>query len=165
MGFLEEMAIEDGDARELFLKAYRSQMQGDVEEAIELYEASLSQEKSAEALTFLGWAWSKKGELDRAIDLCKKAIEVDPDFGNPYNDIGAYLLQRGELKEARSWFRQALDAPRYESYCYPHHNLGRIAWLRGDLETARSHFQAALDEEPDFSDAEDGLRKVRHRLN
>jgi len=27
---------------------------------------------------------------------------VDPEFGNPYNDIGAYLMRRGEIDEARN---------------------------------------------------------------
>ncbi len=165
MSFLDEMAIDNPRARELFMQAYRHQMEGDLDEAIECYEASLEEELSAEGLTFLGWAWSNKGNLDRAIQLCRQAISVDPEFGNPYNDIGAYLLQRGELKEARSWFERALDADRYESYCYPHFNLGRIAWLRGDFDSARQHFQRALDEMPEFQDAKDALRQVQHRLN
>jgi hypothetical protein len=35
------------------------------------------------------------GLTDDAITECHHAIEVDPDFGNPYNDIGAYLIEQG----------------------------------------------------------------------
>jgi len=31
---------------------------------------------------------------------CKLAIGLDPDFGNPYNDIGAYLIELGQFDEA-----------------------------------------------------------------
>jgi Tfp pilus assembly protein PilF len=52
------------------------------------------------------------GRLDDAIAECHKAIETDPSFGNPYNDIGAYLMQKGKVDEAIPWFLRALDAPR-----------------------------------------------------
>jgi hypothetical protein len=35
------------------------------------------------------------GRLDDALRECRKAIEVDPEFGNPYNDIGAICCSRG----------------------------------------------------------------------
>ena len=51
---------------------------------------------TAEAHTFLGWAYSFLGDYESAITECRNAIELDPDFGNPYNDIGAYLIQQGD---------------------------------------------------------------------
>ena len=30
-----------------------------------------------------------------------------PTFGNPYNDIGAYLIAKGELDEAIEWLEKA----------------------------------------------------------
>ncbi|NIO09761.1 MAG: tetratricopeptide repeat protein, partial [Deltaproteobacteria bacterium] len=44
---------------------------------------------TAEAYTFLGWTYSFMGQLNEAIEECQRAITLDPDFGNPYNDIGA----------------------------------------------------------------------------
>jgi Flp pilus assembly protein TadD len=40
---------------------------------------------------------------EEAIAECHRAIEIDPDFGNPYNDIGAYLIERGDLRGAIPW--------------------------------------------------------------
>jgi hypothetical protein len=35
--------------------------------------------------------------LDEATDECRRAIEIDPEFGgNPSNDIGFYLTQQGQ---------------------------------------------------------------------
>jgi tetratricopeptide (TPR) repeat protein len=69
---------------------------------------------TAEAHTFLGWAYSHAGYVERAIAECKRAIEVDPDFGNPYNDIGVYLIEKGALDDAVPWLerRQARAALR-----------------------------------------------------
>ena len=48
-----------------------------------------------------------------------------PDFGNPYNDIGAYMIELGQFDEAIPWLQQAIEAPRYEPRHFPHYNLGR----------------------------------------
>ena len=110
-------------AQDLFHEAHRHQTDGELDEAVRLYHESIALFPTAEAHTFLGWTYSFMGRLDDAISECRQAIAIDPDFGNPYNDIGAYLVQKGEVDEAIPWFEQALDAPRYESYCFPHVNL------------------------------------------
>ena len=96
------MALDDVRQRaaELFERAYEAQMSGDLDEAAALYRLSLEAHPTAEAHTFLGWTYSFQGRLDEAIEECKKAIVVDPDFGNPYNDIGAYLIQMERFDEA-----------------------------------------------------------------
>ncbi|MEK7205944.1 MAG: tetratricopeptide repeat protein, partial [candidate division NC10 bacterium] len=80
-------------ALEVWERAYARQMSGDLEEAIRLYQESLAICPTAEAHTFLGWTYSFQGRIDDAIAECHKAIAVDPDYGNPYNDIGVYLMQ------------------------------------------------------------------------
>ena len=70
-------------AYDLFQEAYERQMEGELEGAIELYQRSIATYPTAEAHTFLGWAYSFQGRLDDAIEECKKAIGIDPSFGNP----------------------------------------------------------------------------------
>ena len=88
--------------------------------------------------------------MDEAIEECKRAIEVDPTFGNPYNDIGAYLIQQGKLDEAIPWLEQATRAERYEARAFPWANLGRIYAARGDRTRAIECFRKALDEQPGY---------------
>jgi tetratricopeptide (TPR) repeat protein len=76
-------------ALQLFQKAYEHQMKKELDEAIELYKKSIAAYPTSEAHTFLGWTYSWMGRIDDAIAECLKAIEVDPTFGNPYNDIGS----------------------------------------------------------------------------
>src|SRR5213594_1909102 len=113
-------------AWELLKEAYQYQMGGDYDMAVELYKRSIDLHPTAEAYTFLGWTYHFQGKLDQAIAECKRAIAVDPGFGNPYNDIGAYLIEKGKPDEAIPWLEQAIRAPRYEAYHYPWFNLGRI---------------------------------------
>ena len=103
---------------------------------------------TAEAYTFRGWAYNFLGRVDDAIGECKKAIEVDPGFGNPYNDIGAYLIAKGELDEAVPWLEQAKRAPRYEPRHFPYMNLGRLYAAKGMLQQAISEFERALELQP-----------------
>jgi tetratricopeptide (TPR) repeat protein len=90
-------------ARELLRKAYQLQMRGELEAAIDLYKQSIALHPTAEAHTFLGWTYRFQGRLEEAIEECRRAIEVDPAFGNPYNDIGAYLIELGRAAEAIPW--------------------------------------------------------------
>ena len=153
------------EAVELFRLAYTAQQEDDYERAIELYRRSIAAYPTAEAHTFLGWVYSFQQRYDEAIDECLRAIQVDPDFGNPYNDIGSYLLARGDRYNCVRWFRRAILAPRYEARAFPHFNLGRVFEHRGRLLEAARHYGLALAEQPDFAQATQALRRLQARLN
>ncbi len=152
-------------ARRLFAEAYHLQMSGRLEEAIARYRASLAEHPTAEAHTFLGWTYSFQGRLDEAIAECEKAIALDPDFGNPYNDIGSYLFKQGKLDDAIPWLERAIRAPRYEPRHFPHCNLGRIFWAKGLLNRAIAEFERALEIDPESRFARAALDAVRHQIN
>ena len=161
------MASEDvrKRAEELFESAYEAQMRGDFGDAIALYRMSLQAHPTAEAHTFLGWTYSFQGRLHDAIAECKKAIAVDPDFGNPYNDIGAYLIEKGEFDEAIPWFLKAIQAKRYESPAYPHLNLGRVYERKGDWTEAIDSYKKALTLDPNYALARKALGRLVSSLN
>jgi Tfp pilus assembly protein PilF len=152
-------------ARELFQKAYRAQMEGEFDRAVELYKRSLAAHPTAEAHTFLGWTYHFQGKIEDAISECKRAIEVDPEFGNPYNDIGSYLISLGQLDEAVPWLEQAIQAPRYEPRHYPYFNLGRVYYAKGMINRAREYFQQALRIEPDYTLARQAIENIRRMVN
>jgi tetratricopeptide (TPR) repeat protein len=148
----------------LFHEAYRFQMAGKLEEAVRLYRESISSRPTAEAHTFLGWTYSFQGRYEDAIAECQKAIAVDPEFGNPYNDIGAYLIGLGRLDEAIPWLERATRARRYEAYHYPHFNLGRVYLNKGMLKKALEEFQQALAIEPNYTLARQAIETVEQQL-
>jgi Tfp pilus assembly protein PilF len=123
--------------------AYENQMAGDLQTAIQLYKASIAEHPTAEAHTFLGWTYSYLGRYDDAIEECKTAIQVDPEFGNPYNDIGSYLVHLDRLEEAIPWLEKAKLAPRYEPRHFPYVNLGRIYLKLGRVQEATREFEQA----------------------
>jgi Tfp pilus assembly protein PilF len=160
----------DGETRQerairLFKQAYEHQMKKELDEAAELYKQSIDAYPTAEAHTFLGWTYSWMGRIDDAIEECHKAIAVDPTFGNPYNDIGSYLMIQGKVDDAIPWLERALQAPRYESYCYPHMNLGRAYEQKRDWLRAKDEYRKALSENKDYTPAAQGLARIRGYLN
>ena len=127
-------------------QAYRAQMRGEISDAMELYKRSIEMHPTAEAHTYLGWTLSLLGRFDEAIEQCEIAIDVDPSFGNPYNDIGAYLIEMGKPQEAVSWLEEAVDAERYEPRHFPLLNLGRVHQMQGRYKTALEFYDKALAE-------------------
>ncbi len=132
-----------GRAVRLLQKAYEKQRSGDLEGAVRLYKASIEERPTAEAHTYLGWTYSFQGKYDEAIEQCKLAITVDPEFGNPYNDIGSYLIQKGQPEKAIPWLELAKKAPRYEPRHFPYLNLFRIYMKMGLLDAAQREFEQA----------------------
>lgn len=153
------------EAIDLFHRAYQAQLKNNYDEAIELYQQSIKTYPTAEAHTFLGWVYSFQDRHDEAIAECQEAIRVDETFGNPYNDIGSYMLAQGDSYGCVRWFKRALLAPRYESYAFPHFNLARVFEMRNRLLEAAKHYGLALEQNPDMAQAALGLHRMQARLN
>ena len=153
------------ESKEYLHKAYALQMKGQFEAAILNYKKSLEIFPTAEAYTFLGWTYSFLGDLNKAIEECKNAIAVDPDFGNPYNDIGAYLIQQGKYDEAITWLELALKAKRYENPHFAHLNIGRVLEAKGLWFEALDEFRIAKELAPEYTLAKQYFNKLQGILN
>jgi len=159
--------LEDRKRRALLLweEGQRHHLRGNIPTAIRLYSRSIEIFPTAEAHTFRGWAYSFQGRLEEAIAECKAAIHVDPEFGNPYNDIGSYLMKLGNLEEAIPWLERAKTAARYEPRHFPFLNLGRLYAAKGQLLRAAEEFRGALQLDPENSLAQRALDQLTTTLN
>lgn len=162
---MEDQEIARQQAQILLDRAYRHQTQGELGDAIYLYRRSIALYPTAEAHTYLGWAYSMMDRYDEAIAECEKAIALDPGFGNPYNDIGAYLIEMERYEEAVPWLEKALAAPRYDSRQFPYINLGRAYQELGDMLKALACYDRALEEAPFYLPATWGRNLLLGRLN
>ncbi len=147
-------------AEHLWTKGYVFHIVGAYPEAIMLFRQSISIRPTAEGLTFLGWSLSHLGNIDEAISECKKAITIDPQFGNPYNDIGVYLTWQGRADEAIPWLRKAISAKRYCCYQFSHYTLGQILLDKGKILEARRLFERALEYDPNYLPAKNALNEI-----
>ncbi len=152
-------------AYELIQRAYEHQMEGELDTAVELYQQSIETYPTAEAHTFLGSTYSSQGKLDEAIEECKKAVQIDPDFGNAYNDIGTYLIQKSQPKDAIPWLMKATRAKRNENCHFAHYNLGRAYMALELLNRARTEFEQALKLSPDYPMAREALNTLKKQIH
>lgn len=165
--------VQQGEGREedkvaawnLFQEAYEFQMKGKLDDAVRSYKQSIDMFPTAEAYTFLGWTYSFLGQLHEAIEECHQAIRTDPDFGNPYNDIGAYLIEMDQLDEAIPWLERATHAKRYASPSFPHMNLGRIYEKQGHWDLAIDSYKTAVTLNPEYTPAKRGMMRLISRMN
>jgi len=162
---MTEWKSEQDMAMEYLQKAYQFQTTGKLLEAVANYKKSIEFHPTAEAHTYLGWAYSFQGLHEDAIQECKKAIKIDPEFGNPYNDIGAYLIEKGKLADAVPWLERAIQAKRYDSYCYPYYNLGRAYERLSDWFKALEYYQKSLEANQDYTLAAKAISRVKGVLN
>lgn len=138
------MLTREQKAYNLIRRASQAQIEGQLERAAQLFRASLNLHPTAEAYTFLAWTFSLLGYYERAIALCRLAIRIDPTFGNPYSDLGAYLIELQRYNEATQWLRQATRARRFASCYSTHYNLARIYEHLGEEAKALDNYRCSL---------------------
>lgn len=112
-----------------------------------LVEAQKNVEITAEVRRLLGWAQLQRGELDKAIEQFRAAIEEEPrDSASVFGLAEAYRRKR-MFDDAESALDQvaSLDAK------FPGLQLerGRLAEARGDMDAAIAGYRAALEQSPE----------------
>lgn len=152
-------------AKVLFDQAYRLQMRGELANAINLYKRSIAAHPTAEAYTFLGWTYGMLRRYEEAIQMCHQAIAADPAFGNPYNDIGAYMIEQKQWEEAIPWLEKAIQAPRYDARQYPYMNLGRVYEQLGQYRAALACYDNALAIAPLYLSARWARQALLGKMN
>ncbi len=68
-----------------------------------------------------------------------------------HNNIGYALYQKGDVKDAISHYKQALE--NYPNYAEAHYNLGVVFLKMGELDDAIAEYKQALKIEPDYMEA------------
>ncbi len=152
-------------ADEYFDRAYQMQLKGNIENAIKEYQISINFFPTAKAHTFLGFAYSLLGNFELAIEECKNAINLEPEYGNPYNDIGTYLLKLEKYDEAIYWFEKALMMKDNNVAYLSLFNLGKIYEKKGNWIKAYNYLNKAILLNPEYEPAQDEIIKLSTLLN
>ena len=152
-------------AEQHFNKAFQFQVDGEIEEAIKQYKASIDIYPTAKAHTYLGEAYSLQGKYTEAIEECKKAIGIDPNYAYPFNDIGNYLLNLGEKNKAIIWFEKAIRSYYYKPKHFPLYSMGKIFEDKGEWFEALKCYNRSLLFNPDYDPAQDGVIRMAALLN
>lgn len=138
---------------------------GKPDRAREIFKTSMTVHPTAEALTYWGWMEHQLSHTSEAIELCKKAILLDPDFGNPLNDIGSYLISQGKLDEAIPWLKRAVKSKNYDHRHFPHVNLAYVFIEKKMFMKALRELESALNYLPGDPELVRKINELRKEIN
>ncbi|GBC77227.1 Beta-barrel assembly-enhancing protease [bacterium HR08] len=98
---------------------------------------------NATALNNLGYYLAERGErLDEALELIRRAVNIEPTNGAFLDSLGWVYFQLGNLEEAERYLEQAvLYQPRDATI---HEHLGDLHQRRGRLDQALRAYERAL---------------------
>ena len=110
-------------------------------------DATRPDEQIGIAVRSAGIAWSRAGNLDRALPLLERAAAADPGDAESHFFLGVGLMQRGDTEGAETAFSVvAREAPQISQASF---FLGQLRYDAGDYETARTHLARYLETAPE----------------
>jgi tetratricopeptide (TPR) repeat protein len=91
--------------------AYAAWLQKNYKSAVDFYEKALDlDENNTTAMNSLGYILADTGmDLMRGLRLCRKAVDKIPQSPTYLDSLGWAYFKSGELLEARTWLRRALE--------------------------------------------------------
>jgi tetratricopeptide (TPR) repeat protein len=135
----------------IFLLARVSMTQNYFEDAIPLLQSGIQlAPKRADLRAALGESYFMSGKDEKAIEVFKALIEVDPSASS-YAFMGLSYRHLGRFDEARKYFEAGLKKDPHNASCL--FNLGYIEERQGNKARAEELLQQALRYKPDMPEA------------
>lgn len=140
------------DTDALFAQAYKFQHEGQLPQAISLYEQILAQEpKHLNTLHFMGLTYAQLGDMDNAILYLLQALSLNPNNAGLLNNLANAYKKSHQLDKAIEYYHQAINLQ--PEYAQAHNNLATVYALQNNYPQALLHYKHAVHAEPDFSAA------------
>jgi tetratricopeptide (TPR) repeat protein len=120
---------------------------------------------SWEALTNLGNIHVDRNDIEGAIPMFRRALEINNRSPVVQYNLALALDREGNHDEAKAGYERALKI--YPDYAVAHNALGGILLDEGQLDAAENHLRQAAAENPNFAAARYNLARVylqRHQL-
>jgi tetratricopeptide (TPR) repeat protein len=148
---------EDPDL--LFRLAASLEREKKINESVAAFETLIKNRPDhAQGLNYLGYLWADRGEnLQRALDLIRKAVALDPSNGAYLDSLGWVYFQLNDLPRAEENLKAAAALNPDDATVQEH--LGDLFEKRGDIGRARQAWEKALTLKPD-----DGGKKIAEKL-
>jgi tetratricopeptide (TPR) repeat protein len=122
----------DGEWREVFLRGCEVSDEAELPYAPQVVDA-LNEGTHA----------SKQGDRARAERLFRRALKLEPQAKEAYNNLGAIYAQQDKHEKAREMFRQAVEID--PLYVFPRCNLAAYLLGEGDVEGAEAMLKPLND--------------------
>lgn len=97
-----------------------------------------------------GLAYWQLDRLDQAEAHLRRAVEADPKWSEPKNDLAVILIDQGSCEEAQRLLEAVLDDVFYPTKHFAEHNLARAEACAGDVDAAVGRLAALTEQRPKF---------------
>jgi adenylate cyclase len=151
------------EAYDYFLQAYYYYYQRTLEsnnEARKLFQKAIARDpnyaaayvglaKARELAVNYGWTEFPNVVLQEALDLAKKAVQLDPSLASAYGELGYIYMRFGEYDLAKSELQKAIDLNPNDYVSYRH--MGAVLLYSGHPDEAIEWLKEHFEFDPDIS--------------
>src|SRR3954453_185841 len=117
-------------------------------DALDYYQAANAKQPSARLMNKIGMMNLLLLRIDSSRKDFERAIKMDPNYADAYNNLGAVHYQDHQLKQAIKQYQKAITLnPEFATY---HSNLGTAYMERKEFDKAASEYARALQIDPDI---------------
>lgn len=113
------------------------------------------------ALGYWGSRYRERGDLNRALSVFHKALEILPEDPVMLQNIGVAYREAGAYDQARTYFRRAIDLEPGNAMAWI--NLGLVYTAQGDAVAAREAYLRAREVNPNHPLAHFNLGNAAYR--
>jgi tetratricopeptide (TPR) repeat protein len=126
---------------------------GDFDRAEFYFRSYLEQEDSSETYFYLGLIMGQKNRLEDALEFYYKSVVINPEYGNPCNEIGIILLRMGKDKDAVFWLKKSIRCKQNDALHISLFNLATLYNMWNRPERSLQFLHKAMELQPEFPEA------------
>ena len=135
----------------------------DFERGLERFEKVLqSQPDNVIALSLAGAGYGAKNRLDDAVRISEKAIKLDPNCAQAYDNLGMAEMTRGNRAKAEEYFKKAVSCPTADAMDW--FNLGSLYVAQRRLQDGKVALLKAVEFCPNLYQPHWNLASVYYSL-
>ena len=136
------------EKEKLFIDAeYAKSIEGKPEKGFQLYKV-LAEKYPNDKRIYFGLAayyknWHKELDYQKAIEMCNKALELDPNYGPPLRAIARVYFTRGNVEKALEYYEKY--ASLYPADASLFATMGELYFESGKIDKAIAKLKEALE--------------------
>ncbi|MFH0838981.1 MAG: tetratricopeptide repeat protein [Candidatus Omnitrophota bacterium] len=95
--------------------------------------------KKAQALRDRGYTYLMEDKIDKALECYEQAIQLDPHYASPHNDLGVIYEEKGLLGKAEEEYKKTITLD--SNFVAGYANLALLYEKQNKFEKALSYWQ------------------------